>query len=118
MTLTSASLAEVEPAVAGAASGLVNVSQQIGAAVGLAVLVTVFRARAAQAHLAPGSPSAVGVVHALDTVFIVAALFAVAALATVLAGVRRPAFGDGERTAPTPAGAACKDALTLEALDL
>src|SRR3954452_2976404 len=42
VSLTSASLAGVERADAGAASGLVNVSQQIGAATGLAVLVTIF----------------------------------------------------------------------------
>jgi hypothetical protein len=40
--LTSAALHGVEPKLAGAASGLVNVAQQVGASVGLAVLVTVF----------------------------------------------------------------------------
>jgi EmrB/QacA subfamily drug resistance transporter len=40
--LTSAGLHAVEPRLAGAASGLVNVSQQVGASVGLAVLVTIF----------------------------------------------------------------------------
>ena len=44
VALTSASLAEVARSDAGAASGLVNVSQQIGAALGLAVLVTIFEA--------------------------------------------------------------------------
>ena len=59
--LTSASLADVEPEIAGAASGLVNVSQQLGAAVGLAVLVTVFNSLAGHAPAGPGSTtSAVG----------------------------------------------------------
>jgi len=40
--LTSLSLAGVAPQDAGAASGLVNVSQQVGGAMGLAVLITVF----------------------------------------------------------------------------
>lgn len=40
--LTSAALHGVEPEHAGAASGLVNVMQQMGASLGLAVLVTVF----------------------------------------------------------------------------
>ena len=44
VSLTSASLAGVDPSDAGAASGLINVVQQLGAALGLAVLVTVFGA--------------------------------------------------------------------------
>ena len=90
VALTSASLADVEPDIAGAASGLVNVSQQLGAAVGLAVLVTVFNSLAGHGQLGPGA-TAPASVHSLDDVFFVAALFAVGALAAVLFGVRRPA---------------------------
>ncbi len=57
VALTSASLADVEPEIAGAASGLVNVSQQLGAAVGLAVLVTVFNSLAGHGQLVPGATS-------------------------------------------------------------
>ena len=88
VALTSASLADVEPDIAGAASGLVNVSQQLGAAVGLAVLVTAFNSLAGRAQLVPGATSAAAV-HALDDVFRVAALLAVGALAIVVFGVRR-----------------------------
>ncbi len=88
VALTSASLADVEPEIAGAASGLVNVSQQLGAAVGLAVLVTVFNSLAGRAQLVPGATSAAAV-HALDDVFRVAVLLAVGALAIVVFGVRR-----------------------------
>jgi EmrB/QacA subfamily drug resistance transporter len=87
VALTNASLEDVAPDVAGAASGLVNVSQQIGAAVGLAVLVTVFNAVGGRSH--PGAAgSAAGAAHPLDVVFGVGALFALASCATVLFGVR------------------------------
>src|SRR6202042_2498881 len=81
VALTSASLADVEPEVAGAASGLVNVSQQIGAAVGLAVLVTAFNAFLGHGQLASVAvtdPS--HVVHSFDAIFGVSALFSLAAL--------------------------------------
>jgi EmrB/QacA subfamily drug resistance transporter len=89
VALTSASLADVEPDVAGAASGLVNVSQQIGAAVGLAVLVTAFNAFLGHAQLsavAKVDPSKV--VHSFDLIFGVAAFFSLSALAMIVAGVR------------------------------
>jgi EmrB/QacA subfamily drug resistance transporter len=47
--LTAAALQGVWPQEAGAASGLVNVSQQVGSTLGLAVLVTVFASAARQA---------------------------------------------------------------------
>jgi EmrB/QacA subfamily drug resistance transporter len=89
VAMTSASLADVEPEVAGAASGLVNVSQQIGAAVGLAVLVTAFNAFLGHGQLA--SVAAVDpshVVHSFDAIFAVSALFSLAALLMVIFGVR------------------------------
>jgi EmrB/QacA subfamily drug resistance transporter len=89
VALTSASLADVEPDVAGAASGLVNVSQQIGAAVGLAVLVTAFNAFLGHGQLATVEavdPSKV--VHSFDLIFGVAAFFSLAALAMIMGGVR------------------------------
>jgi EmrB/QacA subfamily drug resistance transporter len=89
VTLTSASLADVAPEVAGAASGLVNVSQQLGAAVGLAVLVTVFNA-GGHARLGPaGGAGETQALHSLHAVFVASALFALAALVTIAAGVRR-----------------------------
>jgi hypothetical protein len=54
--LTMVSLAGVAPADSGAASSMVNVTQQVGGSLGLAILVTVFGSayRDAARHLAPG----------------------------------------------------------------
>jgi hypothetical protein len=53
--LTAAGLHGVEPRHAGAASGLVNVAQQLGGSLGLAVLVTVFGAASQNAADVPAS---------------------------------------------------------------
>ncbi len=50
VSLTTAGLAGVARSDAGAASGLINVMQQLGAALGLAVLVTVFDSITSGAH--------------------------------------------------------------------
>jgi EmrB/QacA subfamily drug resistance transporter len=90
VALTSASLADVEPEIAGAASGLVNVSQQLGAAIGIAVLVTVFNSVAGHAQLVPGATTSAAV-HALRDVFVVTGIFALGGLATIVFGVDRSA---------------------------
>ncbi len=98
VSLTSASLADVAPEDAGAASGLVNVSQQLGAAVGLAVLVTAFDAITGHAQLgarrladaASVARATANLVHGLDDVFALGAFFAVSALVMIVLGVRPP----------------------------
>jgi hypothetical protein len=50
--LTTAGIAGVAPADAGAASGLVNVAHQLGGAIGVAVLVTVFEGAGGEGDLA------------------------------------------------------------------
>ncbi|MHA3701534.1 MFS transporter [Jatrophihabitans sp. YIM 134969] len=88
--LTGAALAGVKPEDAGAASGLVNVTQQVGGALGLAVLVTVFGAAANG-----GSPSQ-AFASGADTAFWVAAgLLALCVLIAVT--MRTP------KQAPAPA---------------
>jgi len=95
--LTAASLTEVAPAQAGAASGLVNVAQQVGGSLGLAILVTVGSTAAANA--APvGSTAAQVAQHAFvagaDRAFLAGALFIAATvvlLAVTLPGRRRDA---------------------------
>lgn len=113
VSLTTASLAQVEPGDAGAASGLINVSQQLGAAVGLAVLVSAFGLvtghEQLRAHLSAAGLHHVDmvVVHGMDTIFGIGAAFALAALVLVAVFVRMP------RPAPVVALEAPRDEVTL-----
>jgi EmrB/QacA subfamily drug resistance transporter len=98
VSLTTAGLAGVAPTDAGAASGLINVMQQLGAALGLAVLVTVFGSvtRGAGAagldHAArAGAAARVALVHGIDVTMAAGAGFALVALAVVALLVRAPA---------------------------
>jgi EmrB/QacA subfamily drug resistance transporter len=92
--LTSAALADVPPADAGAASGLVNVTQQLGGALGVSILVTVFGhfARLPKHGLQFVSQEqfqtqfTTGVTHA----FLGAAMFLATALTLVAVAVKAP----------------------------
>jgi EmrB/QacA subfamily drug resistance transporter len=77
--LTAASLAGVAPADSGAASSMVNVMQQVGGSLGLAILVTVFGT--AYRHAGGGAHQAL--VHGVSAAFSVAAQFDVAALLVI-----------------------------------
>lgn len=112
VSLTTASLAGVAPEDAGAASGLINVSQQLGGALGVAVLVAVFAA--ATNHLTIGAhldPAAVATLtHGLHAAFAVGVLFALIGFGVVAAFVRA-----SDRRTPT---AVLEEELAeLEALD-
>jgi EmrB/QacA subfamily drug resistance transporter len=106
--LTTAALAGVRPEDSGAASSMVNVTQQVGGALGLAILVTVFgaasRAAAGPAGHAPGTALASArdhLVHGMASAFTVATLFDVCAL-LVIAGAAavRPLAAARARRAP------------------
>jgi len=109
--LTNAGISGVAPEDAGAASGLVNVAQQVGGSLGVSILVTVFATatRAGRpAHVRGVTPAqallAHGVAAALrgSTVFLALALLVVLAVVRVPARRPRPA-GDA---APVPAAPA------------
>jgi MFS family permease len=91
VALTTASLHDVEPGDTGAASGLINVSQQLGAALGLAVQVTVFGIVTGHLQLHGATPVDSGlVIRGLHDVFALGTMAAVAALLLVFTFVRRP----------------------------
>jgi predicted MFS family arabinose efflux permease len=100
--LTTMSLAGVRQEDSGAASSMVNVMQQLGGSVGLAVLVAVFgtATRSAAAHQAAGLSAAALHTHVLasgiSTAFTLAAIFDVAALVGIafLLRPRRPEVPD------------------------
>lgn len=81
--LTAAALRDVDPRDAGAASGLLNVAQQAGGALGIAVLVTVFGTSARHARSPAGTPAVEATAHAFTVgathAFTMAATFAAAA---------------------------------------
>ena len=84
--ISIAALTGVQPAEAGLASGLINTSQQIGGALGIAALSTIATSRADDA-VAAGSPLPAALVHGFTGAFvggvIVAALGIVAALTLI-----------------------------------
>jgi len=92
--LTMASLAGVPPQDSGAAASMVNVMQQVGGALGLAILVTIYGSarQAAARNPLPGA-SAVSearhvLVHGMATSFASAAIFDAVALLVVIVAIR------------------------------
>jgi MFS family permease len=75
---TSAVLADVAPGHAGSASGLLQTFQQLGGAIGLAVIVSVYAAGAVPGRFLPGAEHAF-----LTSALFAATAFVVAVLATV-----------------------------------
>jgi len=92
--LTTAGLAGVAPQDAGAASGLVNVMQQVGGSLGLAVLVTVYGSASTHAakHVDPGLSAAEAAKHVFvagaDKAFWMATALLAAAWVLVVVALR------------------------------
>lgn len=91
--LTGFGLEGVAPEDAGAASGLLNVTQQVGGSLGLSLLVTVFGAAsaAAAAHpvAGPAMQARLDFAAGADRVFLVAAGFVIATLVLAIVAIQR-----------------------------
>jgi MFS family permease len=83
-----AALAGVPPQEAGLASGLINTSQQIGGALGVAILTTVSTTRT-EDLLEGGTPQPEALTDGFSIAFWVAAAFAVAGILATLLYLRR-----------------------------
>ena len=86
--ISIAALAGVQPSEAGLASGLINTSQQIGGALGIAALSTIATSRTTDA-IASGSAPPVALVDGFSTAFTAGAVIAAVGLVASLTLVRR-----------------------------
>jgi EmrB/QacA subfamily drug resistance transporter len=94
-----AALAGVPPREAGLASGLINTSQQIGGALGVAILTTVSTTRT-EDLLEGGTPQPEALTDGFSLAFWVAAGFAVAAILATLFALRRSDLAPEPEAAP------------------
>jgi len=86
--ISIAALAGVTPSEAGLASGLINTSQQIGGALGIAALSTIATSRT-EDSVVSGSALPVALVDGFSSAFLVGAIFAALGLVAALTLIRR-----------------------------
>jgi MFS family permease len=100
--ISIAALAGVQPAEAGLASGLINTSQQVGGALGIAALSTIATTQTADA-VASGSALPVSMVHGFSWAFVAGAIIAAVGVLAALTLVRRDELAqpaDAEQAVP------------------
>src|SRR5688572_288753 len=86
--ISIAALAGVEPAEAGLASGLINTSQQIGGAIGIAALSTIATSRTEEA-VGSGTALSAALVDGFSAAFLVGAIIAAVGIVAALTLIRR-----------------------------
>jgi EmrB/QacA subfamily drug resistance transporter len=115
--LTTASLAGVAPQDSGAASSMVNVMQQVGGSIGLAILVAVFgtATRDAARHPLAGATALAQsrhvFAHGVSSAFLFAAILDVATMVVVLLLIR------ARDPRPTPVEARQEEVEAIEAIE-
>jgi EmrB/QacA subfamily drug resistance transporter len=106
--LTMASLAGVRPEDSGAAASMVNVMQQVGGSLGLAILVSAYSSAVRNAGRRPLPHASVlaqahaAVVHGMSSAFTLAAVLDVLALAVIVVVIRGRARVPAVEAEPAP----------------
>src|SRR5687768_9189012 len=96
--ISIAALAGVQASEAGLASGLINTSQQIGGALGIAALSTIATSRTEDA-MGSGSALPVALVDGFSSAFLVGAIIAALGIVSALVLIRRDELEDLDTTA-------------------